>query len=99
MSSRNVARPFFPVPPSEYRQDYMSEIVRSFSLYLTAAQNPGQGRNTFTVFTNLQEDDYGLETGSTFQVDGTLKVVLLNKPHPRGTSSTASVGTVTVSTP
>lgn len=99
MSSRNTALPFFPVPPSDYRQDYMSEIVRSFSVYLASIQNPGEGRNTFTVFTNLQEDDYALETGATFQVDGTLKIVLLNKPHPRGVSSTASVGAVTVSTP
>ena len=99
MANRNTALPYFPLPPAEYNQDFMSQIVRSFALYIQAMQNPGEGRNTFTVFTNLQTDDYGLETGATFQVDGTLKIVLLNKPHPRGVSATAYVGSVTVSTP
>jgi hypothetical protein len=31
-------------------------------------QNPGEGRNTFSVFTTLQTDDYGLEPGTIFNM-------------------------------
>ena len=47
--SRNLVRPFFPIPPKEYDQDYFEEIIRSFSVYLDQIQNPGQGRNTSLV--------------------------------------------------
>jgi len=95
--SRNLVRPFFPVPPVEYQQWYIQEVVRSFSVYLEQMQNPGEGRNTFTVFTNLQTDDVGLEPGSVFNHGGYLKVSELNTPHVRGVSATGSVGSVTVS--
>jgi len=32
--------PFFPVPPPEYTQQYMSEVVRSFSVFATQITNP-----------------------------------------------------------
>ncbi len=32
--------PFFPVPPPEYTQQYMSEVVRSFSVFATQIANP-----------------------------------------------------------
>ena len=44
--SRNLVLPFFAVPPKEYSQEYMTEMVRSFSVYLTQMQNPGEGRHT-----------------------------------------------------
>lgn len=97
--SRNLVRPFFPVPPAEYRQAYFAEIIRSFSTYLEQSQNPGEGRHTFLVLTNLQTDDVGLETGALFQQDGIVKITLSNKPHVRGSSASGLVGTVTVSTP
>lgn len=96
--SRNLVRPFFPVPPAQYQQIYFAEIVRSFSGYLEQMQNPGEGRNTFTVFTALQTDDYNLEPGSVFQQDGFLKVSLAYKPHVRGVSGTGQVGSVSVTT-
>ena len=64
--SRNLVLPFFPVAPAEYDQQYFAEVVRSFSVYLDQMQNPGEGRNTFSVFTNLQTDDSGLEPGAIF---------------------------------
>lgn len=97
--SRNLTLPYFPVPPNEYSQTYFSEVIRAYSVYLSGIQNPGEGRNTFTVFTNLQQNDYQLEEGATFQVEGALRVVVLNKPHPAGVSSTGAVGSVSVSTP
>lgn len=97
--SRNLTLPYFPVPPNEYNQTYFSEVIRAYSVYLAGIQNPGEGRNTFTVFTNLQQNDYQLEEGATFQVEGALRVVVLNKPHPAGVSGTGAVGSVSVSTP
>jgi len=97
--SRNLVRPFFPLPPVSYDQMYFEEVMRSFSVYLVNMQNPGEGRNTGLVLTNLQTDDSGLEDGGLFQQEGFVKIALLNRPHIRGQQATGSVGTVTVSTP
>ena len=96
--SRNLVLPFFPVAPTDYSQSYLNEIVRSFSTYLEQMQNPGEGRNTFMVLTNLQTDDSGLETGALFQQGGFVKITLTDMPHVRGSSATGSVGAVTVTT-
>jgi len=96
--SRNLVRPFFPVAPADYRQEYFAEIVRSFSVYLENIQNPGDGRNTGLVLTNLQTDDSGLENGALFQQDGFVKIALINAPHVRGQQANGTVGSVTVST-
>jgi hypothetical protein len=65
---------------------------------LEQQRNPGEGRNTFIVLTELQTDDSGLETGALFQQDGFVKIALENKPHVRGSVGTGAVGTVTVTT-
>lgn len=96
--SRNLVFPYFPLPPTGYDQQYFAELVRSFSLYLNQQQNPGEGRNTFIVLTDLQTDDSGLETGALFQQDGFVKITQANTPHARGSSAAGSVGSVTVST-
>ena len=96
--SRNLVRPFFPEPPREYSSRYFSELVRSFSTYLINMQNPGEGRNTFGVFTNLQNDDSGLETGAIFNHGGYVKITQENTPHVRGSAGIGSVGSVTVTT-
>jgi len=65
---------------------------------LEQMQNPGEGRNTQLVLTNLQTDDSGLETGALFQQDGFVKITLINTPHVRGSAGTGAVGSVTVTT-
>ena len=94
--SRNLVRPYFPVPPQGYDQGYFAEVIRSFSVYLEQQQNPGEGRNTFLVLTNLQNNDFGLETGALFEVDGFVKITKANTPHAVGSSGTGGVGSVTV---
>jgi len=94
--SRNLVLPFFPIAPQQYDQRYFAEVVRAFSVYLEQMQNPGEGRNTFMVLTNLQTDDSGLETGALFQQSGFVKITLINSPHVRGSAGTGAVGTVTV---
>ena len=90
--------PFFPTPPADYNRQYMDDIVRAFSLYVNAINTPGEGRNTFTVFTNLQTDDFNLETGAIFNHNGFVKISQLDSPHTKGVSGTSAVGSVTVTT-
>ena len=94
--SRKLTLPFFPSAPEEYAQQYMAEIVRLFSLYVTQMQNPGEGRNTSLVLTNLQDHDRGLEVGELFEQDGFIKITKSTVLHPQGLSGAASVGSVSV---
>jgi hypothetical protein len=54
----------------------MAELTRAFSLALELVQNPGEGRNTTLVLTNLPTSSTGLESGSVWNDSGTLKIVL-----------------------
>lgn len=96
--SRNTPSPFFPVPPSQYDQRYFSELVRAFALFIEQQRNPGEGRNTNIVLTNLPTSDFGLEPGSLFQDNGFVKIALSNLAYGTGDAATGAVGTVTVST-
>lgn len=97
--SRINTIPYFPNAPKEYDQKYLADVVRAFSVFAQQTRTPGEGRNTFTVFTNLHTDDFGLENGSVFQQNGFLKISLTNAPHVRGLNGTAQLGQVTVVTP
>ena len=96
--SRRLSRPYFPIPPAQYQQNYFTEVIRAFSVFLEQVQNPGDVRATELTLTDLQTDDSGLETGALFQQNGFVKIALINTPHARGSSGTGAVGTVTVST-
>ena len=96
--SRNLVRPFFPIPPQGYEQSYFNEIIRSFAVYLDQMQNPGEGRHTDLVLTDLQSNDSGLEEGSIFVVDCVLRIPLPFEPFPAGVLGSGLVGTVTVTT-
>ena len=95
--SRNLVLPFLGVPPTEYNQGYMQEVVRALSIYMQNMQNPGEGRNTNLTLTELQSNDQGLEPGALFQQDGFVKISQSNTPHVGGLATTGAVGTVTVS--
>lgn len=94
--ARRLVQPQFPIPPREYDQRYLAEIVRAFSLFLEQTQNPGEDRATTLTLTDLPTSDFGLETGALFQQDGFVKITLANTPHVVGSSSSGGVGTVTV---
>lgn len=96
--TRKVVRPFFPVPPREYSQTYLQEVMRGFSVFINQVQNPGDARHTDLTLTNLQNDDFGLENGALFEVDGFVKISRLFNPHVRGVGATGSIGSVTVTT-
>ena len=94
--SRITNLPRFANAPATYDQKYFSDMVRAFFLYQQAIQNPGEGRNTFTVFTALQTNDQGLETGAVFRDgNGFLKVTLANAPNVGGLQATGGVGQIT----
>ena len=94
--ARNLVIPYFPDAPENYNQLYLTQIIRAFSLYVNQVHNPGEGRNTFSVFTNLLTDDSGLETGAIFNHGGYVKISESYAPHARGSAGTGSVGSVTV---
>jgi hypothetical protein len=94
--SRNLILPFFAVPPTQYDQQYFSNLNRSFAVYMEQQQNPGEERATRMTLTDLQTDDSGLETGALFQQGGFVKIALINTASVRGSSGTSAVGTVTV---
>lgn len=96
--SRNLTLPFLPVPPRDYQQQYFAEVVRAISVYMQNERNPGEGRHTTLVLTNLQTNDQGLETGALFEQDGFVKITKANTPHVGGVTATGSVGSVTVVT-
>lgn len=95
MASRNIPLPYFPTPPREYNPQVFADFLRAFALYMQQVQNPGEARATFMVFTALQQNDYGLEPGAVFQVDGALRVSVPNKPYPAGVQATGGVGQIT----
>ena len=41
--------PFFPTPPVEYNRQYMSQLIRAFSVFVQQSNNPGDA-----IFTTLR---------------------------------------------
>jgi hypothetical protein len=73
--SRNLPLPYFAVPPAEYSQRYFDELVRSIATYMQQERNPGEGRFTKVVLTDLPTSATGLEPGTLWNDSGTVKVV------------------------
>lgn len=40
--------PFFPTPPQDYNRQYMSQLIRAFSVFVQQVNNPGDA-----IFTSL----------------------------------------------
>jgi hypothetical protein len=98
MSSRNLVQPQFQLPPGTYDAAYMAEIVRAFSVFLQQVNNPGDSLSTTMTLTNLQSDDYNLETGALFEHEAYIKITVGNVSNPRGSEGTGTVGSATVTT-
>jgi len=74
MMSRNLALPYLAVPPTEYDQRYFAELVQSIAVYMQQERNPGEGRFTKVVLTDLPTSATGLEPGTLWNDSGTVKV-------------------------
>ena len=75
MASNEVAPPRLPEAPSEYTQQYMSDLVRALELFISQERNPGQLRGTKITLTDLPTSSSGLETGALFNDSATVKIV------------------------
>lgn len=95
MTNRKVSTPNFPIPPKEYSQSYMAEIIRAFSLYTVQQNTPGEGRHTEMVLTNLPTNDVTLEPGGLFQVSNHVLISTSTAAYVMGLTGTGSVGSVT----
>lgn len=99
MASRNIPSIAFPKPPQEYDQRYMAELTRVFVQYQQQLQNPGQGRNTTIVLTNVPAFASTLEVGTIYvDPNGFLKIVQAQHiATVSGVSASGGVGQVTKS--
>lgn len=95
--SRKLIKPNFPLPPANYDQQYLSEVVRSFSIFLQQMQNPGDGRFSAVTITGLPRNDVGLESGTLYNHEGVVKVSELRTSSVAGQSLTTTQGSVAVS--
>ena len=75
MSSNQIAPPRLPEAPTEYSQQYMSDLVRTLELFIAQERNPGELRGTKITLTDLPTSASGLETGALYNDSGTVKVV------------------------
>ncbi len=97
--SRNLVLPFFPIPPNQYEQQYFAALIRNFAVYLDQIQQPGEGRSSDLVLTNLQKgNDQGLEVGQLFNYNGFVKITEAHSPHVGTNLGTTAVGSVSVTT-
>tara|TARA_R100000234_G_C4902654_1_gene136316 strand:- start:256 stop:555 length:300 start_codon:yes stop_codon:yes gene_type:complete len=97
MSSRNLVSPRLPLPIGEVDQTYVVDLVRALDLFIEQSNNPGEGRNTKLVFTNMPTSDVGLEVGTLYRQGNDVKISLINIAGVDGSSGTATLGNVTVS--
>jgi len=72
--SRNLPLPYLPVPPQQYDQRYFAELIQSLAVFMQQTQNPGEGRFTKVVLTDLPTSPTGLEPGTLWNDSGTVKV-------------------------
>ena len=90
--------PVFSKAPVEYSKRYVDDLARSLNQLVYLLRNPGEGRNTTMVFTDLPTSGYGLEPGSLYHINGVVKVVLEYEAYSIGLQALGSVGTVSVTT-
>jgi len=72
--SRNLPLPYLPVPPEQYDQRYFAQLVQSVAVYMQQERNPGEGRFTNVVLTELPTSATGLAPGTLYNDAGTVKV-------------------------
>jgi len=64
--------PFFPVPPQQYNQQYMAEVVRAFSVFATQITNPAIAKPVLIeIPTSSQSGD---EIGTVYETNTLLRV-------------------------
>tara|TARA_R100001079_G_C4386679_1_gene125459 strand:- start:522 stop:749 length:228 start_codon:yes stop_codon:yes gene_type:complete len=72
--SRQLVPPQFSLPPNEYDVEYFNDMIRALSQLVTQLQNPGELRGTKITLTDLPTSEAGLETGSLYNDNGSVKI-------------------------
>jgi hypothetical protein len=79
--------PFFPVPPEQYTQQYMAEVVRAFSVFATQITNPAIAKPILIEIPTSSLS--GDEVGTVYETNTILRIK----------SSTAAENTVGIPLP
>ena len=79
--------PFFPVPPEQYTQQYMAEVVRAFSVFATQITNPAIAKPILIEIPTSSIS--GDEVGTVYETNTILRIK----------SSTAANNTVGIPLP
>lgn len=95
---RRLIFPQFQKPTEEYDKRYFDNMVNMLNVLMVALRNPGEGRQSTMVLTNLPTNDSGLEPGSLFNVNGVVHISVPYLAFVAGSAGTGRVGTVSVTT-
>ena len=90
--------PVFPTPTEEYDPAYVADLIRALNFFVDQVGNAGPMRGATLVLTDLPTSGAQLETGTVYNDNGTLKIVLENIGYASSISAASSIGTVTVTT-
>ena len=64
--------PFFPVPPQQYNQQYMTEVVRAFSVFATQITNPAIAKPVLIEIPTSSVS--GDEVGTVYETNTLLRI-------------------------
>lgn len=93
---RRTSFPNFQRAPKEYSISYFNGMVNMLNLLITVLRSPGEGRQSTIVITNMVTSDFGLESGTLFQIEGQVYISVLNIARPTAITATGAVGSVVV---
>jgi hypothetical protein len=96
--NRNTPRQLIPTAPSEYKKDYLDQVVRAVNLFIGDALNPGDLVGSSLLIVNPDESGYGLRVNSVYvDANGFLKMVRAGEAYAPTNQFRVTLGTVTVS--
>jgi hypothetical protein len=98
MGMQQFVAPALPVPPNEYNQQYVTNLIRALRLYFNQLDSTASLQIDGLSLLSLPTSGYGLRTGTVFRVGENLKIVVPNVAYTAGVSASGSIGSVTVTT-
>lgn len=87
-----------PLPPAQYEQGYLQQLVRAMTDYIEQMSNPGPVVCSSLRILQCPRSGGGLPQGSVWARNGVLYIVDSSYGSPGGVTAVGSVGTVTVTT-